>query len=59
MFKIRNDIKKIVSPETLNTSQAELLNDLFMTDEIFAGINQLVKQNDEVLMLSLYSLASH
>ena len=51
MFKIRNDIKKIVSPE--------LLNDLFMTDEIFAGISKLVEQNDEVLILSLYSLASH
>ena len=59
MFKINKDIKKIVSPETLKTSQAKLLNDLFMTNEIFAGINKLVEQNDEVLMLSLYSLASH
>ena len=59
MFKINKDIKKIVSPETLKTSQAKLLNDLFMTNEIFAGINKLVEQNDEVLILSLYSLASH
>ena len=47
IFKIRNGIKKIVSQKTLNTNQVEILNALFMTDEIFTGINTFVEQNDE------------
>ena len=35
------------SQKTLNPSQVEVLNTLFIVDEIFPGINKFVEKNDE------------
>ena len=43
-------LKKIVSQNALNPSQIEVLNTLFMTDEVFTGINKFVKGNDERIL---------
>ena len=44
---IRDDINRIISQETLIPNQAEVLNILFMVDEIFTGKRKLVKANNE------------
>ena len=43
-------LKKIVSQNALHPSQIEVLNTLFMTDEVFTGINKFVKGNDERIL---------
>ena len=43
-------LKKIVSQNALNPSQIEVLNALFMTDEVFTGINKFVKGNDQRIL---------
>ena len=43
-------LKKIVSQNALNPSQIEVLNTLFMTDEVFTGINKFVKGNDQRIL---------
>ena len=43
-------LKKIVSQNALNPSQIEVLNTLFMADEVFTGINKFVKGNDERIL---------
>ena len=35
------------SQKTLNLSQVEVLNTLFIVDEVFPGINKFVEKNDE------------
>ena len=35
------------SQKTINPSQVEVLNTLFIVDEIFPGINKFVEKNDE------------
>ena len=37
----------MLSQKTLNPSQVEVLNTLFIVDEIFPGINKFVEKNDE------------
>ena len=45
---IGSDIDKIISQEKLNLNQFEVLNTLFLVDEIFTGEIKQIKENDEV-----------
>ena len=44
---IRGYINKIISQKTLNSNQTEVLNALFMVDEIFTGEIKSVQANNE------------
>ena len=44
---IRDDIDKLISQEALTPNQVEVLNILFMVDEIFTGKIKFVKFNDK------------
>ena len=44
---IRDDIDKITSQETLTSNQVEVLNTLFMVNEIFTGKIKFIKENSE------------
>ena len=45
---IGSDIDTIISQEKLNLNQFEVLNTLFLVDEIFTGEIKQIKENDEV-----------
>ena len=45
---IGSDIDTIISQEKLNLNRFEVLNTLFLVDEIFTGEIKQIKENDEV-----------
>ena len=47
---IRSDIKKIINKESLDLNQVEVINILFMVDEIFTGEIKSVKANNEGIL---------
>ena len=47
IFIIYRDIDTILSEKRLNPNQVEVLNILFMVDEIFTGEIKWVKENDK------------
>ena len=44
---IRNDITKIINNKSLNSNQLEVVNIIFMANEIFTGEIESVKANNE------------
>ena len=44
---IRSDINKIISIQSLNLNQINVLNFLFMVNEIFIGESESVEVNEE------------
>ena len=47
---IHTDIRKIINRESLNPNQVEVINILFMVDEIFTGEIKSVKANNEGIL---------
>ena len=47
IHNIRSDIKKIINRESLDLNQVEVINILFMVDEIFTGEIKSAKSNNE------------
>ena len=47
IWNIRSDIAKIINQVSLNLNQVEVINTLFMVDEIFTGEIKTVKANNE------------
>ena len=50
IHNIRSDIKKIINKESLDLNQVEVINILFMVDEIFTGEIKSVKANNEGIL---------
>ena len=56
---IRTDIRKIINKESLNPNQVEVINILFMVDEIFTGEIKSVKANNEGILEILKNLMNN